>query len=141
MTRAVEALNPDEQSGQDRVLVFGRTQLSPRLDAGYLRVTCRGDFPAQPYLAMLLAVRDEASRAAVSRIFVDAFAVAPPLREFDRFWFGSAIAEVFHAGDFKVALRVVGERIDKLGENTAVNRGARLLVTGDERAALAWLMK
>jgi hypothetical protein len=121
-------------------MVFGGTQISSRPDAGYLRVTCHGDFPSQPYRDMLLAIRDGATRAGRSRILVDAFAVGAPAREFDRFWFGSAVAELFHGGEFKVALLVSSDPVDKLGEDTAVNRGARLLVVGDEEAALAWLM-
>jgi hypothetical protein len=90
---------------------------------------------------MLTAIRDAATKAGMSRILVDAVAVAAPSQPLDRFWFGSAVAELFHGGAFKVALLVSPEPPDKLGENTAVNRGARLLVTGKQEAALAWLMQ
>jgi len=141
MTRLTPGANESDTGPRDPEIVFGRTAVSHRTDAGYLRVTCRGDFPARPYHDLLATIRGAATEAGMSRILVDAVAVAAPSAEIDRFWFGSAIAELFHAGDFKVALLVSFERIDKLGENTAVNRGARLLVTRDEAEALAWLVR
>src|SRR5262245_28843792 len=132
MTRLeAENMESGANPGEDPVSVFGGTQLSYRREHGYLRVVCRGDFPLRPYVDLLTAIRAEATRMGESRILVDAFAVSAPASGLDRFWFGSAVAELFYAADFKVALLVPSDRIDKLGENTAVNRGARLLVVGD----------
>jgi hypothetical protein len=88
----------------------------------------------------MTAVRDEARQAGLMRILVDALEIAPPSHEFDRFWFGSAVAEFFPAREFKVALLFRPELINKFGEDTAVNRGARFLVIGAEELALEWLM-
>jgi hypothetical protein len=56
-----------------------------------------------------------------------------------RYALGSAIAK--RLGDFKVA--VLGERskINRVGENTAVNRAASMFVTDDFRQAMEWLLK
>jgi hypothetical protein len=89
----------------------------------------------------MTTVRDEATKAGLTRILVDARAIEPPAHEFDRFWFGSAVAEFFPGREFKVALLFPAELINKLGEDTAVNRGARYLVIDAEGPALEWLME
>ena len=117
----------------------GKTRLSFRVRAGYLRATCRGEYPSSTYREMLAAIRDKARRSKRSRILIDAFALPAPAKEFDRIWVGEAIAQIFGT-KFKLAILFKPELINKLAEHTAVGLGARVLVTGDEGFALEWLM-
>lgn len=56
----------------------------------------------------------------------------------DRFQLGIEIATILGS---KIQMAILAPRlmIDKLGENTAVNRGGRVFVTSSREQALAWL--
>ena len=56
----------------------------------------------------------------------------------DRYKIGVEIANVW-GPRIKVAVVAKAEAINKLGENTAVNRGANIMVTADFAHALEWL--
>ena len=56
----------------------------------------------------------------------------------DRFRFGVEIANVW-GSRIKVAAVAKEEAINKMGENTAVNRGANMMVTPDIDRAVEWL--
>ena len=119
---------------------FGNNELSFQIPTGYLRATVGGGFPSTTFREILTAIRDEARRSEHSRILIDAFALPAPPADMDRFWIGEALAQIFGGGDFKITILYPSELINKFAENTAVNRGARLLVIGDEEAALRWLI-
>jgi hypothetical protein len=57
-----------------------------------------------------------------------------------RFYSGLKIAEVFKA-DYKVAAFIQKNKINKLAENVAVNRGANCKVFASKDEALDWLLK
>ena len=78
--------------------------------------------------------------ARLNRILVDAFAVSPPDTEMQRFEFGEDLAKIFRL-QFKVAILYKPEFTNRFAEDTAINRGARVRVFGDEAAALEWLFK
>ena len=61
------------------------------------------------------------------------------MTEAERFQGGQRIAEVFGAR-IKAALLMPVGQVTKLGEMTAVNRGAKFLVTDSESEATDWLL-
>ena len=69
---------------------------------------------------------------------VDAHEVVGAVPNLDRFYLGKRVAEVW-GGKIKAALVVEGATINRLFENTAVNRYARVALFADEETALDWL--
>jgi len=114
------------------------TEISFQVYADYLQVTLTGAYPVEREL--LETLRDEAQRVNRENILVNAFGLASPRTEIDRFWLGKTIADVF-THRFKIAALVRHEFISSAAENTAVNRGARFFVTSDEKTALRWLIE
>jgi hypothetical protein len=84
------------------------------------------------------SILEEAASSGDTRVLIDAYGVSAPKSNMDRFDVGTTIAELFR-GRIKVAILYPPAIINKLAENTAVNRGADLLVVGDEKVALEWL--
>lgn len=114
------------------------TQLALEPEDGYLQVTLRGRHPSRTYPELLRSIRDEATRLGLYKILVDGRGLAAPPSEMDRFQVGVAIAELF-GQRFKIAIVYRPELINKFVEDVAVNRGADLLVVGDEVRAIEWL--
>ena len=113
------------------------THLSFQLYPEYLRVKLSGEFPAR--IDVFEAIRDQAQERGRSRIFVDLLEVDIPPSNLDRFWAGKTLADVFQHR-FKIVALARQDEINRTGENAAVNRGARFLVTADEEEALRWLL-
>jgi hypothetical protein len=80
----------------------------------------------------------EAVKSGDTRVLIDAYGVSAPKSDIDRFDAGATIAELFR-GRIKLAILYPPAIINKLAEDTAVNRGADVLVVADERVALEWL--
>jgi hypothetical protein len=74
------------------------------------------------------------------RVLLDMTAVPGEPAYFDRFEIGVYIAQVM-PGRPHVAVLARPDGINKFGEDTAVNRGAVLLVTGDRNEAITWLLE
>jgi hypothetical protein len=74
------------------------------------------------------------------RVLLDTTAVPGEPEYFDRYQIGVYIAQVM-PGRPRVAVLARPEGINKFGEDTAVNRGAVLLVTGDRNEAITWLLE
>jgi hypothetical protein len=56
----------------------------------------------------------------------------------DKFDLGIEIANIL-GSRIQMAILAPASLIDKLGENTAINRGGRVFVTSSRKQALAWL--
>ncbi len=106
----------------------------------YLFVRAWGPSDPESVRKGLIIIRDKAMETGLTRVLVDARGVDGPLREFDRFLIGEAVAELLRAR-FKVAFLYRAENINKFAENTAVNRGANVLIVADEAQALDWLLR
>jgi hypothetical protein len=74
------------------------------------------------------------------RVLLDMTAVPGEPEYSHRFEIGVYIAQVM-PGRPRVAVLARPEGINKFGEDTAVNRGAVLLVTGDRNEAITWLLE
>jgi hypothetical protein len=105
----------------------------------YLLITSKGDYDVDYITANLPKLVDIASSAKRTRILIDAFSIPPPKSEIDRFFLGQAFAAILRP-PLRVALLYPAEFINKFMEDTAVNRGAFLFVSGDKDEALRWLL-
>ena len=105
---------------------------------GYFWIAVAGRWDLGDAYGLVELIRRETDLAGVDRALADLRNVDGPVPGLDRFFAGKHVATVLGA---RVRLAVIArpEMIDKLGENTAVNRGARILVSGTEAEALAFL--
>ncbi|HET7451426.1 MAG TPA: hypothetical protein VFL12_01675 [Thermoanaerobaculia bacterium] len=103
-----------------------------------LRLSLEGSWNLEEVFAVIDRIRWETELAGIDRAFADMRSVEGPIPALDRFFAGERVASVLGS---RVRLAVLSrpELIDKLGENAAVNRGARILVTASEPEALEFL--
>jgi hypothetical protein len=115
-----------------------RTVFEHEIRGRFLWVVARGTWHLEDVFAMIETIRRETEWNRLGAAFADLRAMDGPIPDLDRFFAGERVAIVLGA---RVRLAVVAraEMINKLGEDTAVNRGARILVTPDEAQALAFL--
>ena len=106
----------------------------------FLEIILRGTFDRPSLEGFVDGLKDAQEKYDATRIFVDATRVSGEIVELDRFWIGKYASEVL-SRRVKFAFLVEDERIDKFFENVAVNRGLSVIVVGNRRAALDWLLK
>lgn len=115
------------------------TRIAFEPNSGYLRVIIHGSYPSTTYRPILRSILDEASKLDHTRVLVDCLGLSAPPSQMARFNLGVAIAELF-GGRFRIAILYPRELINKFTEDAAVNRGANVLVTSEEAAAVQWLL-
>ena len=108
------------------------------IDPDFLRVTTIGKYVFDDLFDFLGRVRSEADEARRNRVLIDCRQIDGKMTEAERFQGGQKIAEIF-GNRVKLAILMPPGNVSKLGELTAVNRGARVLVTDYETEALDWL--
>ena len=111
--------------------------------------TCqnKGDYlcvdVSEPYSLDLLMstiheVADHCRKENLRKVLVDLRKMEGNPNIFDRYRIGIEITRVWGA-KLKVAVIARPGTINRMAENTAVNRGAKLIATFDEESALTWL--
>jgi hypothetical protein len=82
-------------------------------------------------MELIVVTKAAAEQAERDRVLMDLRGVEGQPKEMDRFYAGQRVAQVF---GFRIKVAVVARRevINKFGENTAVNEGARLNVVSSE---------
>jgi len=105
-----------------------------------LRVTTPGEYAFDELFGFLDRVKARADAERRQRVLIDSRSLEGNMTEAERFQGGQRIAEVF-GGRIKLALLMQKDRTTKLGELTAVNRGARFLITDSESEAVEWLLE
>lgn len=105
----------------------------------FIRVTVRGQHLVEEMLEFIEHVWAESRAVGRSRALMDCRGLEGELTEADRFLGGKRIAELFGSSLKAVCLMPAGQ-VTKLGELTAVNRGARFLATESETEAIEWLL-
>ncbi len=106
----------------------------------FVRITTIGEYAFEELFGFLSRVKAVAEAEKRAHILIDSRGLRGNMTEAERFAGGKKIAELF-GSRFKVALLMPPESITKLGELTAVNRGARFLVSPSESEAVAWLAR
>ena len=84
-------------------------------------------------------LESESKKRGYNLLLIDALRVGPPESEIVRFELGVYASEKFSPG-LKVAAVYPQELINKFTEDTAVNRGAIIIVVGSREEALEWLL-
>lgn len=105
----------------------------------YVRVNATGVCSLPHIFEFIDNVNNIAAQAERDRVLIDVRNVEGMPSGADLFFAGERIAQVF-GSRLKAVVLNRPERITKLGELTAVNRGAKLLVTGSEPEAVDWLL-
>ncbi len=118
----------------------GLIEVSFQEKGNYLAAQLRGELDLEALRESFMAIRDRAMQTETKLILIDAFGLSAPKNEFDRFRAGEAVAELLPL-PMKVAALYRAELINKFAENTAVNRGAALLVCSDSEIALQWSLE
>jgi hypothetical protein len=102
-----------------------------------LLVKVGGTFEVNAAKALVDAIAVQCRQSDHRCVLVDAMEVDGEPSAIDRYAVGVRVAEMLRM--VKTAVVYPEQRINKLAENVAVNRGALLLVTGDRDEALRWL--
>lgn len=105
---------------------------------GYHCFVCRGAISTEGLhwlIGEIVTKTDKSQRM----ILVELDGMPGNLDTLSRHELGLAVAEKLM--EKRIALIADKEKINKVGENTATNRGANLLATHDRAAALEWLLK
>ena len=108
------------------------------IEPEFIRVTTIGKYSFDELFDFLDRVKLMAQRSERYRVLIDSRQLDGKITEAERFQGGQRIAEVF-GSRIKAAVLMQADRITKLGELTAVNRGARFFVTDSETEAVRWL--
>lgn len=104
----------------------------------YVRVAASGEYSLERMFEFIDRIKVEADTAGRDRVLIDPREVIGDMTEADRFMAGRRVAEVF-GPRLKAACVMNPGKVTKLGELTAVNRGANFFVTESETEAVRWL--
>ena len=107
-------------------------------ETAYLRVEAKGTYSASEMFAFIDRAFFECNTRKFKRVLLDCSAICGDMSEADRFRHGYRFAETF-GPVIKGAVVVATGQLTKLGELTARNRGANLLVTDSAPEAIDWL--
>ena len=108
--------------------------------AGYVKVKLFGQYLYEDFCLVVDGFSDLAGKTGKQRIYLDLLDVKGDIPALERYNLGKRSAEAW--GDIlKVAAAAPAEKINRLWENTAVNRFARVRVFYDEASALDWLLQ
>jgi hypothetical protein len=104
----------------------------------YVKITVTGEWELLEVLKLIGTVRAMCQSAQRSNVLVDMCGVEGDPSDPDRFWAGKQTALAL-GHEVKVAIVSRAERINKLAQNAAVDRGAHLIVVPTEQEAVVWL--
>ena len=107
--------------------------------AEYLEVIFTGKRSFAAFRDLMNNVHKECQKNNLKRILIDVSEAKGEWGAFTRFKVGEKVSEVFKYF-YKILAIEKEEKINKFAENTAVNRGANLLVTSDRKKGLEWLL-
>lgn len=110
------------------------------VEPDHLQLTVRGEFSTHDMFSLIDVVRTTADKMSRSKVLIDCSQMEGSMSEADRFQGGQRVAEVFGSRIKAAVIMPVGQ-VTKLGELTAVNRGAIFLVTDSRDEAVTWLAK
>lgn len=114
-------------------------QVVTSVEADYLRLIVDDVFSLEKMLNFIEYARGEADRTKRAKVLIDCRSLHGSMSEADRFQGGQHFANVF-GPRIKTAVIMPEGEVTKLGEMTARNRGANLLVTESVAEAEAWLL-
>lgn len=104
----------------------------------YLYMSPNEPYTLQNYKRAMQEAFAICTQAGLTKILADIRCIERSIPVVDKFELGVYLAQLL-GSRIELAILAPGRLIDKMGENAAVNRGARVLVTDDAREALSWL--
>ena len=104
----------------------------------YLLAEASGVYSLEMMISIIHELADQCRKETLGKALLDLRNVAGNPGILDRHRFGLEIAKAW-GPLLKVAAVAKPEAINKMGENTAVNRGANVWATPDMELALQWL--
>ena len=104
----------------------------------FLLVTFNGLWTKDDMETSVKEIGIEAEKLKAKRILLNLRDLSSPLSEMNRFYAGELLASVL--GKYKIAGFAQTEKINRFGENVAVNRGARFKMFANEPDAIDWLI-
>ena len=104
----------------------------------YLLCRAAGQWTRDEAERIIEEIAELATNQGYDRVLVDAQKLSAPQMELDRYLAGKHIAMEWHR--LKVAIIYPQDQINKFTENTAVNRGALLIVVSEFGDAENWLL-
>jgi hypothetical protein len=107
---------------------------------GYALFTFAGRYDYADFSAIIRGLREECVRRGATRALLDISKVEGDIPGMERYDLGLQFAEVW-GGRLKAGIVAPRDRINKLFENTAVNRYAQVHVDHDETAVVQWLLE
>ena len=99
-----------------------------------------GDITLENGKQMNESVATESAKRGLDLVLMDMVQALPLKRDTDRFLLGEHTVSVLRPG-LKIASVLPQQVINKVHENTIVNRGGETLITGDKEQAIAWLLE
>jgi hypothetical protein len=109
-----------------------------KMRPNYLLVQFTGELTTKNAFDSIERIRYEADQKNYKLILLDLRGVTNLISEMTRFYAGEKIANVFRH-DYKIAVFMLNENINKLAETVALNRGANFKVFDSEHEAIQWL--
>ena len=103
-----------------------------------LIVNLTGQWHYPDLITLVDDIAKECKQRGVRLVLIEAEETFGPIPEFERYQMGKYIAAVCQGISIVCILKP--QYINKFGENTAVNRGADFMVTGDRMEAQNWLL-
>jgi hypothetical protein len=104
----------------------------------YVLMTPEEPYDLNRYKIALREAAEFCERNGLRKILADVTKSRDTIPVVDRFQLGIEMANVL-GSKIQMAILAPPLMIDKLGENSAVNRGGRVFVTSSREQALAWL--
>lgn len=105
----------------------------------YLEFIFTGNLTYQNSIELIEMAFAECQNKNIKKALLDIHNAKRDLKEFDRYKIGIKASELFQR-PYRLLVIERKKRINKFAENTAVNRGAEMLVTDDKEGGLAWLL-
>jgi hypothetical protein len=115
-------------------------ELAAADDAGFLRVTARGEFKLERIFQMIEYMVAESARRGLSRILVDVSALIGAPTAMDQFDIGEATAARLGPKRIAVLVRSAELISDHFGDHVAASFGGDVRSFTVESEAVAWLL-
>ena len=113
-------------------------QIEFREEKGYLRFTCTGAISYEGMANLVERTHAEAGTAS-RRILLDFRAIEGVFDNLARYRTGELAARLLKG--HRILSLARPESINRLAENTAVNRGVEVFTTHDEEEGMTWLLR
>lgn len=106
----------------------------------FIEFVCSGETSLDGWIELLEIIKTQTlGKETRKKVLIDACGLTGKLEVLQKHMIGQYIAETLRGID--IAIVAIREEINKVAENTAVNRGAAIYVTHDKNDAIAWLMQ